>query len=226
MSPPTAGAVLLIYGNHRLLVEDELKKVQSRIADAGEADFNLDVFEAGTGPIEDALQAAETLPFGSDRRYVIVKEAQNLGAAEVKKLARYLENPSDTSALILAAVDLKSNSSLVKVVEKGGRVREVNKRRDQVPGWIRGRFKERGLKVSGKAIAYLQEALGEDLMAIERAVEKVVNLLDRESNTRTGVFIGPDDLWALCLVHYVGTMIVRSAPSNLGEFIERFGLPQ
>ncbi|MDD5667552.1 MAG: DNA polymerase III subunit delta [Actinomycetota bacterium] len=173
MSPPTAGAVLLIYGNHRLLVEDELKKVQSRIADAGEADFNLDVFEAGTGPIEDALQAAETLPFGSDRRYVIVKEAQNLGAAEVKKLARYLENPSDTSALILAAVDLKSNSSLVKVVEKGGRVREVNKRRDQVPGWIRGRFKERGLKVSGKAIAYLQEALGEDLMAIERAVEKV-----------------------------------------------------
>ena len=61
---------------------------------------------------------------------------------------------------------------------------------------------------------------------MERAVEKVVNLLDRESNTRTGVFIGPDDLWALCLVHYVGLMIVRSAPSNLGEFIERFGLPQ
>lgn len=173
MTPPTAGAVLLIYGNHRLLVEDELKKVQAKIAEAGEADFNLDVFEAGCEPIDDALQAAETLPFGSDKRYVIVKEAQNLGAAEVKRLASYLENPAETSALILAAVDLKPNSSLIKAVEKGGKLREVSKRRDQIPGWIRSRFKERGLQVSGKAIAYLQEALGEDLMAIEGAAEKV-----------------------------------------------------
>ena len=173
MSAPAADAVYLIYGNHRLLVEEELKKVQAKIAGRADADFNLDVFEAGTDRFEDALQAADTLPFGSDRRYVIVKEAQNLTAAEVKSLSRYIDNPAESSLLVLAAVDVKPTSTLVKTVEKGGRVREVTKRRDQIPGWIRGRFKEKGLQVSGKALAYLQEALGEDLIAIEGAVEKI-----------------------------------------------------
>ncbi len=173
MNPTAKGAAYLIYGNHRLLVEDELKKVQAKIAEKSDTDLSLDVFEAGADPFADALRAADTLPFGADRRYVIVKEAQNLTAAEVKLLARYLEDPAESSLLVLAAVDLKPASPLIKAVEKGGRVREVTKRRDQIPGWIRSRFKERGLQVSGKAIAYLQDALGEDLMAIEGAVEKV-----------------------------------------------------
>jgi DNA polymerase-3 subunit delta len=173
MNSPARSAVVLIYGNHRLLVEEEVKKAQAKIAEKGEIDLNLEAFEAGMDSFDDALQAAETLPFGSDKRYVIVKEAQRLTAAEVKQLVRYMEDPAESSLLILAAVELKATSSLVKAVEKKGRVREVTKRRDQIPGWTRSRFKARGLQVSGKAIAYLQEALGEDLMAIEGAVEKI-----------------------------------------------------
>jgi len=164
---------LLIYGNQRLLVEDELKKVLAKITEKEDGGFNVDVFEGGSESIDDALLAAETLPFGSDKRYVVVKNAERLSAAEVKRLAGYLEDPAESSVMVLAAVDLKPTSSLVKAVEKGGRIREVSKRRDQIPGWIRSRFKERGMLVSGKAIAYLQEALGDDLIAIEGAVEKV-----------------------------------------------------
>ena len=173
MNPPARGAALLIYGNQRLLVEDELKKVLAKITEKEDGGFNVDVFEGGSESIDDALLAAETLPFGSDKRYVVVKNAERLSAAEVKRLAGYLEDPAESSVMVLAAVDLKPTSSLVKAVEKGGRIREVSKRRDQIPGWIRSRFKERGMLVSGKAIAYLQEALGDDLIAIEGAVEKV-----------------------------------------------------
>jgi DNA polymerase-3 subunit delta len=173
MSPTGNIAILLIYGNQRLLVEDELAKVHNKISEKVDLDFNLDVFIAGEDSTEDALQAADTLPMASDRRYVIIKEAQKLTASEVKMLQRYMENPSESSLLILTAVDLKPGSSLLRLVQKEGRVKEVAKRRDQIPGWIRGRFKERGLKVTGKAIAYLQEALGDDLLAIEGAVEKI-----------------------------------------------------
>lgn len=173
MSPTGKSPVLLIHGNQRLLVEDELKRVQGKISDEVDLDFNLDVFEAGEDSLEDALQAAETLPMASDRRYVIVKEAQRLSAAEVKRLARYVADPAESSLLILTAVGLKAGSPLLHLEEKRVRVKEVAKRRDQIPGWIRSRFKERGLQVTGKAIAYVQDALGEDLMAIEGAVEKV-----------------------------------------------------
>jgi DNA polymerase-3 subunit delta len=173
MSPSGKGAVLLIHGNHRLLVEDELKKARLKISQEVDLDFNLDIFEAGEDSMEDALQAADTIPLASDRRYVIVKEAQKLNPSEIKRLQHYLENPSESSLLILTAVGLKANSSLLRVMRKGGRIREVTKRKDQIPGWIRSRFKERGLKVTGKAIAYLQEALGDDLMALEGAASKV-----------------------------------------------------
>jgi DNA polymerase-3 subunit delta len=173
MSPAAKSTVLLVYGKQRLLVEDELNKVRAKISEKVDLEFNLDIFEAGEDHMEGALQAAETLPMASDRRYVIIKEAQKLKAAEVKMLERYMEDPAESSTLVLAAVELKANSPLLRVVEKGGRVKEVSKRKDQIPGWIRSRFKHRGLKVSGKALAYLQDALGEDLMAIEGAVEKI-----------------------------------------------------
>lgn len=74
--PSGKRGVLLIHGNQRLLVEDELKKVQSKISAEGE-DFNLDVFEAGEDRLEDVLQAADTLPLGSEGRFVIMREAQS-----------------------------------------------------------------------------------------------------------------------------------------------------
>ncbi len=171
--PSGKRGVLLIHGNQRLLVEDELKKVQSKISAEGE-DFNLDVFEAGEDRLEDVLQAADTLPLGSEGRFVIMREAQKLSAAEVKSLAVYTENPAESCLLILTAVGLKESAPLLRLIEKSGKVKEASKRRDQIPGWIRSRFKERGVKVTGKAIAYLQEALGDDLLAIEAAVEKII----------------------------------------------------
>jgi DNA polymerase-3 subunit delta len=164
--------VLLIHGKQKLLIEDELKKILSRIS-GDEEDFNLDIFEAGEDRLQDVLQAADTLPLGSEGRYVILKEAQKLSAAEVKSLAVYVENPAERCLLVLTATGLKDSAALLRLVEKHGRVKQVDKRKDQIPGWIRSRFKERGVEVTGKAISYLQEALGDDLMAIESAVEKV-----------------------------------------------------
>ncbi|OFW59879.1 MAG: DNA polymerase III subunit delta [Candidatus Solincola sediminis] len=171
--PSGKRGVLLIHGNQRLLVEDELKKMQSKIS-AEDEDFNLDVFEAGEDKIEDVLQAADTLPLGSEGRFVIMKEAHKLSASDVKTLGKYTENPAERCLLILTAVGLKQSAPLLRLIEKSGRVKEVSKRRDQIPGWIRSRFTERGAKVTGKAIAYLHDALGDDLLAIESAVEKTV----------------------------------------------------
>lgn len=209
MSHAGKGAVLLIHGNQRLLVEDELKKVQSKISQEVDLDFNLDVFEAGEDRLEDVLQAADTLPLGSDRRYVILREAQRLSPSEVKALARYAEDPAESSLLVLAAIGLKEAGPLLRLMEKTGRVKEASKRKDQIPGWIRSRFKERGAKVTGKAIAYMQDALGNDLMAIEAAVEKVS--LYHE---------GPDEID----LDEVVPLVAPSAERSIFELLDRVAL--
>ncbi|MBC7247846.1 MAG: DNA polymerase III subunit delta [Actinobacteria bacterium] len=167
------GKALLIYGDQALLVEEELKKVLARIGKEVDPEFNLDFFRAGEDRLEEALRAAETLPFASGWRYVVVKEAQRLTPAEIKSLVRYLEDPPESATLILVGVGLKDGSSLVKEVGKRGRVRKASLSRREIPLWIKGRFEERGLRVNGRALSYLLESLGEDLMAIEAAVEKI-----------------------------------------------------
>ncbi|MFW6113950.1 MAG: DNA polymerase III subunit delta [Actinomycetota bacterium] len=206
MSPTGGGPVLLITSRHRLLVDEELKKIREKIAEKVDLDFNLDLFEAVEDEMDDVLRAAETIPLASDKRYVILKEAQKLSSSDVKKLGRYLENPVDSSFLILSAVGLKKNSSLLRMVRKQGRVREVEKRRDQIPGWMRGRFRERGLDITGKAIAYMHEALGDDLLALERAVEKVSLYHDGDE---------PVDL------DEIVTLVSPSAERSIFELVDR-----
>ncbi len=201
--------VYLIHGNQRLLVEEEVERLRAAMADKTDPEFNIDVFEAGEDPLGRVLQSAETMPLASDRRYVIVKEAQRLTASELKLLSRYLDDPAENSLLVLAAVDLKPGSTLLKMVEKAGRVKEVTRTKSQIPGWVRSRLKERGLKVSGKALAYLQEALGDDLMALEGAVEKIAAYHEGEEE------VGLDEVLAL---------ISPSVERSVFEYVDRVAL--
>ena len=59
---------------------------------------------------------------------------------------------------------------------------------------------------------------------LEGAVERELNRLDQKSDSRTGILHGPAETWGFSVLGYVGQMIVRSAPSNIGEYFERFGI--
>jgi len=59
---------------------------------------------------------------------------------------------------------------------------------------------------------------------LDAATERVADRLDQENDIRTGVIQGPEHVWGFSILAYVGQMIARSAPSNVGEFLERFGL--
>ncbi|MFH0911768.1 MAG: hypothetical protein V1918_09730 [Planctomycetota bacterium] len=59
---------------------------------------------------------------------------------------------------------------------------------------------------------------------LDAASERVLKGLDRENDIRNGVVLGPEEAWGFSVLGYVGQMIARSAPSNIGEYFERFGL--
>ncbi|MHC4887131.1 MAG: hypothetical protein ACYTGH_18795 [Planctomycetota bacterium] len=60
---------------------------------------------------------------------------------------------------------------------------------------------------------------------LERAVENSVNRLDQKHDIRTAVITGNEAMWGFSVLGYVGQMIAKSAPSNIGEYFERFGHP-
>lgn len=165
---------VLIHGEQPLLLEEELRKILKRVSRSDtDLEFNLDVFRMGEDGLEEALAAAETLPLAGGWRYVVVREAQRLTPREVKLLSSFLEHPPESAVLILMAVGLKKNAPLIKACREKALVVEATLSRREVPLWIKSRFEARGLRVNGRAIPYLLEMLGEDLMALEAAVEKL-----------------------------------------------------
>jgi DNA polymerase-3 subunit delta len=165
--------VILLYGDQPLLLEEELEKLKRSWSRKGDISLNLQVFEAGETPFSEVLEAAEVLPFGSERRYLVVKGAQALTPSEVRQLERYLDQPAEETVLVLLAEGLREGSPLLRALQSKGMAKKVERRRDKIPLWIKERFAERGLKVDGRAAVYMAEALGNDLLALEKAVDKV-----------------------------------------------------
>jgi DNA polymerase-3 subunit delta len=165
--------VVLIHGRQRVLVQEELGRIIGKFSERENADLNLNSFEAGEHPLDDVFSALDTLPMGSTERLVVVREAQRWNRSEVKRLASFLESFSGNAVLVLAAVDLRRDSPLLKVVEERGRVKKLEKKVKDIPSWLRRRFRDHGLDVDGKALAYLVESLGDDVEALDKAVEKI-----------------------------------------------------
>ena len=75
---------------------------------------------------------------------------------------------------MLVAAGLKKESRAYKLAAKYGDVVELEEYgKNEYPTLIRDAFKERGKKISNRAISYMRDNLGSDLGAIYASIEKV-----------------------------------------------------
>ena len=87
-------------------------------ADGGEGD----AAPAGDGPpiVDRALSSASTPPFGTERRIIVIREVGAMGAADADAVARYLADPSPTTALVLVGGGGRIPVALTKAVKAAG----------------------------------------------------------------------------------------------------------
>ena len=60
-------------------------------------------------------------------------------------------------------------------------------------------------------------------MSVDDKINQICNMLDRRSDTVTGVIRGEGKFFPFPLLIYVGNMILRSSGDNLTELLERGG---
>lgn len=78
--------------------------------------------DARVAAVDVALNGASTPPFMTESRVVVVRDVGLLSAAEVEPLVRYLEDPLETTALVLVAGGGALAKSLETAVKKHGTV--------------------------------------------------------------------------------------------------------
>ena len=96
--------VYFLYGEEPFLVERAGRRIMEQAIDPAMKDFNLNIYYGADCKGTEILDTAQTLPMFSDRRLVVVRQADKLPAATQEGLLPYLANPCpETCLLFLAA---------------------------------------------------------------------------------------------------------------------------
>jgi len=202
--------IYLIHGD-RKMIEEALSRLKKRISNQFDLDFNFDQFKGSETSAAEIIHAANTLPFMSEKRLIIVKEADKLSKDDVSQLAKYAENPSELACLVLVAETVNKTSRLYKAVEKAGEVAEytLSKLNKSPTVWIKEQFKERGKLVSDALTRYLLQAVGSDLSRLSAEIEKISLYYDGDR------IIDPDEIEAVVTKSFESTIF--DLTNSIGE---------
>jgi len=164
----TAGTGLfLVKGDDASLVAQEAHRLIERLV--GDGDPALMVEEFG-GPSADGLDvgavidACMTPSFLVPRRVVVLRDAGQLTAADVKRLAPVVDDPPPSTAVVLVSGGGTVPAALVKRFTASGEVVDTavgrGKARSQ---WLADHLRGGPVRLDGPATALLSDNLGEDM---------------------------------------------------------------
>jgi DNA polymerase III subunit delta len=163
----------LITGTDRPKVTRALRRLRERVGDAATETLN-----AHDASGEDVVAACNALGlFAIERRLVVVEQVERWKAADLKAVEEYLRRPAPTTVLALVGDEVKRDSALAKTVAKAGEVLVFDLpkrgRKADLPKWVEGQFRDRGIHIDHEAARALVELVGDDPDELATEVDKL-----------------------------------------------------
>jgi DNA polymerase-3 subunit delta len=145
------------------------------LVDPSMRDMCYGAYYADETPPGEIVSNAETLPFLTDRRVILVRGAERYGSeAAMGALLRYLESPCETTVLIFVAQQVDRRSKFFKACDKNGEIIECGTLRDREVGqWIHEELKELDKKMDPAAVQELISRVGTSLSDVHNALNLV-----------------------------------------------------
>lgn len=165
--------IYLLYGEEDYLRCQYRDKLSAALLGDGDS-MNLTVFTGKDFTIPAIIDIAETLPFFSDRR-VIVLDSTGVFKTSADVLVDYLKNPSPSTHFIFTEKEIDKRSKLYKAIKAKGYISEF-KRQDEntLRRWVKQLFSKEGKEIDESALAVFLNRTGSDMSNIRTEVEKLV----------------------------------------------------
>lgn len=154
--------VTLVEGGDPTLVAEALRRTIDELV--GDEDRSL-VLEDHSGEEVDLAAVADacaTPPFLASRRVVVVRDVGRWKTEEVAPILTYLEDPLETTALVLVAGGGQTATKLAAAAKAKGRMVSTQVDSRATADWVEKRIRQSGVGLDGAAIRALTEHLGED----------------------------------------------------------------
>lgn len=169
-------AAYLVDGADLLKREAVLKRLRIRLEKLGDLSFNSDEFEGPSADGSQVVSACRTVPFASEKRLVTIKEADKLPKKAVDALVDYLNDPSDTTVVLLISDKLAKNTRLYKAVAGLGKDAVIDctpPKRYEMARQVRAMAVTHGITLTDKAAERMVEFIGEDTLRIDAELKKL-----------------------------------------------------
>jgi len=158
-------ALHVITGDDESLIHSAVSELVHRLVGDGDRTLMVDDFSDDEYELRAVVDAAQTMPFLTDRRVVVARDIGRFSAEEVVPLVTYLGDPLPSTDLVLVAGGGRIAKALTDAAKKAGAVTTnttpPTSKRDRSM-WVEEQVAAEGLRLDASAVAALGAWMGED----------------------------------------------------------------
>jgi len=173
----------LLTGDEPFLLRSYKKKLRSAIA--GDDGINYSCFEGMDIDINAVIDVAETMPFFSDRRLIVIENSgwcKSGGDA----MADYLARACETSYFVFIETAIDRRSSLYRRISEAGCVCELNHPApDDLFSWAARILMQAGKQITRSDLEIFLDATGNDMELVKNELEKLIAYVGTKDNVNT-----------------------------------------
>jgi DNA polymerase-3 subunit delta len=172
------GAIKSLYlfqGPEYFLIEEALEYVKQTLIRPETVDFCYDKFSGKDAQVGDIIELAQTLPFLSPWRLIVVTDIQEMATPDQNQMIPYFSNPSPTTCLVMTVEKLDSRTKFAQALKQQAEIVQFWKLYErEIPQWITGRAKRDGYTMSLQTATYIADLVGNDLRQIDNELKKIM----------------------------------------------------
>lgn len=177
--------IYFLQGDESFYIDVITEYIEKNILSDADKAFNQVVAYGQDIDITTILNHARAYSMFSDRKVVIIKEAQEIKGFDKKEnqtmLEAYIKNPLPSTILVFSYKNktLDARKTLAKIVDKHAILVTTKKMYDnEVPSWSLNYVRSKGFNISVGGNALLCESVGNNLSRIANEVDKLVINID------------------------------------------------
>jgi DNA polymerase-3 subunit delta len=176
--------IYFIYGEDHFTLNAVVKSIEKTVIPQISSDFDNETLSVEKkANISEVIDLAYTFPFGSQKKLLIVKNFENFN--NKKQLLDYIDNPSNTTILILVnygSISTIKSEPYISLNSKNYLFEARELKGSDLQSWVTRRSKQLGFEISSENTQLLIEIVGEDKSLLEMQLQKFKSFLGNNNN--------------------------------------------
>ncbi len=190
----------LIYGTEAYLKRLYKSKLKSAIL-ADSDDMNYTYAEGKEINVDEIIHIAETMPFFSDRRLIMIENSGWFKSANT--FADYIKEMPDTTYFVFIENEIDKRNRLYKAVKDIGYISEMNGMEEKnLKLWVASILNKEQKKITEATVTYLLNKVGSNMDNMETELDKLISYCYEKD------VITNEDIDAICSEQITGKMFV------------------